>query len=79
MTAHVRYPALDRRAGRRRCPRAVVTRPAARRAGRAQGVVVTDAMEMKGVAPPRARRRGHAARLVAGCDLLLYGAWTPEA
>lgn len=43
-----------------------------------QGVAVTDAMEMKAVASAYEPGAAAWAALVAGCDLLLYGAWTPE-
>src|SRR5262249_48977046 len=43
-----------------------------------QGVAVTDAMEMKAVASGYGPGEAAWAALVAGCDLLLYGAWTPE-
>jgi len=56
----------------------VVSRDLLRQAFGFQGCAVTDAMEMKAVsgaygAGPAARRA-----LEAGCDVLLYGAWTPE-
>src|SRR5689334_18020679 len=73
MTAHVRYPALDSVWPATLSP-AIVNGLLREELGW-RGVVVTDALEMKGVsevadAPLRA--------LCAGCDLLLWGAFTPE-
>lgn len=42
------------------------------------GATVTDAMEMKAVASAYAPGEAAWGALTAGCDLLLYGAWTPE-
>jgi len=43
-----------------------------------QGVAITDAMEMKAVAHGFPPGEAAWAAFAAGCDLLLYGAWTPE-
>jgi len=76
MTAHVRYPALD------------PTWPATlssnivtgllRESMGARGVVVTDALEMKGVVDAAPDGEAPLRALCAGCDLLLWGAFTDE-
>src|SRR5262245_7896609 len=43
-----------------------------------EGVCVTDAMEMKAVSQAIGAGEAAVRALEAGCDLLLYGAWTPE-
>ena len=76
MTAHVRYPHLDP------VHPATLSRPIAtgllRETLQAKNVVVTDAMEMKGVADLAPGGSGILGALSAGCDLVLYGAWSPE-
>ncbi len=75
MTAHVRYPALD--------PALPATLSPAILGGLLRGtlgarnVVVTDWMEMKGVADLAPGGDGLVAALAAGCDLVLLGEWTP--
>jgi beta-N-acetylhexosaminidase len=76
MTAHVRFPHLDA-ALPATLSRAIVT-GLLREALAARNVVVTDAMEMKGVADLAPGGAGLLGALSAGCDLVLYGAWTPE-
>ena len=76
MTAHVRYPALD--------PvwpatlSSAIIQGVLRETLGARGVVVTDAMEMKGVVDAAPGGAGPLRALAAGCDLVLYGAWTAE-
>src|SRR5688572_26040164 len=76
MTAHVRYPHLDA-ALPATLSRAIVT-GLLRETLAAKNVVVTDAMEMKGVADLAPGGAGILEALSAGCDLVLYGAWKPE-
>jgi beta-N-acetylhexosaminidase len=76
MTAHVLYPALD--------PDWPATLSPAIVGGwlrgklNTRGVVVTDAMEMAGVADSVAPGQAPLQALAAGCDLILYGAWTDQ-
>ena len=76
MTAHVRYPALDPKWPATLSER-IVTGLLRGHLG-ARGVVVTDAMEMKGVVDAAHDGEGPLRALAAGCDLLLYGAYTEE-
>jgi beta-N-acetylhexosaminidase len=76
MTAHVRYPALDPDLPATLSP-AIVTGLLRETLG-AHNVVVTDAMEMKGVADVAPGGEGVLRALAAGCDLVLQGEWTPE-
>jgi beta-N-acetylhexosaminidase len=76
MTAHVRYPALDP-AWPATLSEKIVRGLLRERMG-AHGVVVTDAMEMKGVADACPGGAGLLRALAAGCDLVLVGAWTEE-
>ncbi len=74
MTAHVRYPALDPGWPATLSPRIVGGLLRGRLDGR--GVVVTDAMEMAGVADEAPGGASLLLALAAGCDLLLFGAWS---
>ncbi len=75
MTAHVRYPALDPALPATLSP--AIVGGLLRGAMGARNVVVTDWMEMKGVADIAAGGDGLLAALAAGCDLVLLGEWTP--
>jgi len=70
MTAHVVYAALDSERPGTFSP-AVVGELLRRRLGYA-GVVVTDALEMKGAAQDRSAAEAGRLALEAGCDLLLF-------
>jgi beta-N-acetylhexosaminidase len=77
MVSHVHYTAFDERP----TPATLSSRLAGsllRESFGFQGVAVTDAMEMKAVASGFGPGEAAWAALVAGCDLLLYGAWTTE-
>ncbi|MEP7027383.1 MAG: glycoside hydrolase family 3 N-terminal domain-containing protein [Candidatus Eisenbacteria bacterium] len=74
MTAHVRYPALDPQWPATLSP--AIVRGLLRETLGMRGVVVTDAMEMAGVAGAAPGGEGPLRALAAGCDLLLFGAWT---
>jgi beta-N-acetylhexosaminidase len=76
MTAHVRYPHLDA-AHPATLSRAIAT-GLLRETLQAKNAVITDAMEMKGITDLAPGGAGILAALSAGCDLLLYGAWTPS-
>ena len=76
MTAHVRYPALDPVWPATLSP--AIIRGVLRETLGARGVVVTDAMEMKGLVDAAPGGAGPLRALAAGCDLVLYGAWTDE-
>jgi beta-N-acetylhexosaminidase len=77
MVSHVHYPALDAQE---------IPATLSRRASTAllrgelgfRGVAFTDAMEMKAVAARYAPGQAARAALEAGCDVLLYGAFTAE-
>ncbi|MGH7723958.1 MAG: glycoside hydrolase family 3 N-terminal domain-containing protein [Candidatus Eiseniibacteriota bacterium] len=73
MTAHVRYAALDPGWPATLSPRIVTGLLRGTLDGR--GVVVTDAMEMAGVADEAPGGASLLLALAAGCDLLLLGAW----
>jgi beta-N-acetylhexosaminidase len=77
MVSHVHYTAFDERA----TPATLSPRIAGSLLHESfgfHGVAVTDAMEMKAVAHGYGPGEAAWAAFVAGCDLLLYGAWTPE-
>jgi beta-N-acetylhexosaminidase len=77
MVSHVYYTAFDERP----TPATLSRRLAGsllRESFGFQGAAVTDAMEMKAVANAYGPGEAAWAALQAGCDLLLYGAWTPE-
>jgi beta-glucosidase-like glycosyl hydrolase len=76
MTAHVRYPALDPTWPATLSP-AIVGGLLRDELG-ARGAVVTDALEMKGLADCAPLGDGPLRALAAGCDLLLWGAWDGE-
>ncbi len=73
MTAHVLYPALDPDWPATLSPTVIGTW--LRERMNARGVVVTDALEMAGVADWMAPGQAPLQALSAGCDLLLFGAW----
>lgn len=75
MTAHVRYPALDPALPATLSP--AILGGLLRETLGARNVVVTDWMEMKGVADLAPGGDGLLAAVAAGCDLVLYGEWTP--
>jgi beta-N-acetylhexosaminidase len=75
MTAHVRYTALDPALPATLSP--AILGGLLRGTMGARNVVVTDWMEMKGVADLAPGGDGLVAALAAGCDLVLLGEWTP--
>jgi beta-glucosidase-like glycosyl hydrolase len=77
MVSHVHYPAIDPEETPATLSPAVVTGLLRGELGY-RGAVVTDAMEMHAVALRYAPERAARLALEAGCDLLLYGAFTPE-
>ena len=77
MAAHVHYPALDADETPATLSPAAVTGLLRGELGYG-GVVITDAMEMHAVARRYAPEQAARLALEAGCDLLLYGAFTPE-
>ena len=76
MTAHVRYPQLDPVWPATLSPR-IVTGLLREEMG-SRAVVVTDALEMKGVTDVAPDGDAALRALCAGCDLLLWGAFTKE-
>lgn len=77
MTAHVRYPRLDSRWPATLSP--AILNGLLRGELGSRGVVVTDAMEMAGLAGAAPGGEGVLRALAAGCDLILIGIWGPEA
>lgn len=77
MVAHVVYPALDPSGTPASLSRPVLTGLLRKRLG-FEGLVVTDALEMKAVANLAPPDEVAVRALSAGADLLLYGAFTPE-
>jgi beta-N-acetylhexosaminidase len=71
MTAHVAYPALDRSGAPATLSRAVLQDLLRKDLG-FQGVVITDAMEMKGITERLSPGKAAVTALDAGADLLLY-------
>ncbi len=71
MTAHVAYPALDRSGTAATLSRAILQDLLRKDLG-FQGVVITDAMEMKGIAERTSPEKAAVAAIEAGADLLLY-------
>lgn len=77
MVAHVHYPVLDE-TERPATLSPLVVNDLLRGELGFSGVVVTDALEMKAIADRHSPGEAARAALVAGCDLLLYGAFTKE-
>jgi beta-glucosidase-like glycosyl hydrolase len=74
MVSHVTYPALEPSGAPATLSRAVVTNLLRRDLG-FDGVVVTDAMEMRAVADHLPSGEAAVRALEAGCDLVLYGTY----